>query len=95
MNMYLHFYSAGLLEQLPHNNNIVKYLHHERTRDKIRLFITKYSSTLGHEIRQRKVDIDEVSEPTTHCCGVLLLLSVVKWECVILLALKTLLIPGK
>mmetsp|Transcript_18155 Transcript_18155/g.51206 ORF Transcript_18155/g.51206 Transcript_18155/m.51206 type:complete len:532 (+) Transcript_18155:93-1688(+) len=51
-----------LLENLPHNNHIVKYLHHERTRDKIRLFITKYSSTLGNEIRKRKIDVDEQSD---------------------------------
>eukprot|EP00009_Paramoeba_aestuarina_P001305 CAMPEP_0201509988 /NCGR_PEP_ID=MMETSP0161_2-20130828/2870_1 /ASSEMBLY_ACC=CAM_ASM_000251 /TAXON_ID=180227 /ORGANISM="Neoparamoeba aestuarina, Strain SoJaBio B1-5/56/2" /LENGTH=344 /DNA_ID=CAMNT_0047905099 /DNA_START=565 /DNA_END=1599 /DNA_ORIENTATION=+ len=54
----------GLLESLPHNNNIVKYLHHERQKDKIRLFITKYSSTLRNEIQKRKLDVeDDEDEP--------------------------------
>ena len=45
-SLSLFFFRKGLLEQLPHNNHIVKYLHHERAKDKIRLYMTKYSSTL-------------------------------------------------
>mmetsp|Transcript_11391 Transcript_11391/g.17082 ORF Transcript_11391/g.17082 Transcript_11391/m.17082 type:complete len:457 (-) Transcript_11391:57-1427(-) len=42
----------ALYEKLPPHNNIVRYLHSEETPTKIRLYLTRYSSSLGSEIRQ-------------------------------------------
>jgi Protein kinase domain len=44
----------SVYEHLPPHNNIVRYLYHEVTTSKIRLFMTRYSSSLGVEIRARQ-----------------------------------------
>lgn len=41
-----------LLESLPPHRNIVRYLHHEETPTHIRLYMTRYSGSLGSEIRR-------------------------------------------
>jgi serine/threonine protein kinase len=43
-----------VLELLPHHPNIVRYLFHENKNKKLRLFMTRYSTTLNHEIATRQ-----------------------------------------
>lgn len=41
-----------LLESLPNHRNLVRYLFHEETPTQIKLYMTKYSGSLGSEIRK-------------------------------------------
>jgi hypothetical protein len=43
-----------LLENLPYHLNICRYLFHEKTGDKIRLYITKYNCSLRHIVNKQK-----------------------------------------
>jgi len=44
-----------LLEKLPRHPNIVRYLHHERKGEKLRLYLSRYSSTLGDYLKNYRV----------------------------------------
>eukprot|EP01102_Stenamoeba_stenopodia_P022816 TRINITY_DN964_c0_g1_i2.p1 TRINITY_DN964_c0_g1~~TRINITY_DN964_c0_g1_i2.p1 ORF type:complete len:620 (-),score=149.75 TRINITY_DN964_c0_g1_i2:58-1917(-) len=43
-----------LLESLPPHRNLVRYLFHQKTKNKLRLFMTRYSCDLASFIRDRK-----------------------------------------
>eukprot|EP01122_Echinamoeba_exundans_P001021 TRINITY_DN1096_c0_g1_i3.p2 TRINITY_DN1096_c0_g1~~TRINITY_DN1096_c0_g1_i3.p2 ORF type:complete len:464 (-),score=52.45 TRINITY_DN1096_c0_g1_i3:2149-3540(-) len=63
-----------LLERLPFHPNIVRYLFHERKGDKLRLFMTKYSTSLRRIIQRRKKEVEDGrSEPFTA-------LEIAKWS---------------
>jgi hypothetical protein len=49
----------GLLEAMPFNNNIVRYLFHEKDTQKLRLYITKYACSLRDKILERKREVDQ------------------------------------
>lgn len=66
-----------LLESLPFNNNIVRYLFHEKDANKIRLYITRYACSLRDRILERRRDIEfnngdgySVREITKHCLDI-------------------------
>lgn len=46
-----------LLENLPYHLNICRYLFHEKTGDKIRLYITKYNCSLRHIVNKKKDEL--------------------------------------
>jgi serine/threonine protein kinase len=47
-----------VLEKLPPHNNIARYLYHEQTPTKIRLYLTKYATSLGERIRLRRENVE-------------------------------------
>eukprot|EP01102_Stenamoeba_stenopodia_P005625 TRINITY_DN1636_c0_g1_i1.p1 TRINITY_DN1636_c0_g1~~TRINITY_DN1636_c0_g1_i1.p1 ORF type:complete len:595 (-),score=151.05 TRINITY_DN1636_c0_g1_i1:45-1829(-) len=47
-----------LLEAIPFNNNIVRYLFHEKDANKMRLYITKYACSLRDRILEKRRDVD-------------------------------------
>eukprot|EP01121_Diplochlamys_sp_Union-15-3_P000088 TRINITY_DN10077_c0_g1_i1.p1 TRINITY_DN10077_c0_g1~~TRINITY_DN10077_c0_g1_i1.p1 ORF type:complete len:521 (-),score=79.42 TRINITY_DN10077_c0_g1_i1:15-1349(-) len=57
-----------ILEQLPYHPNIVRYLFHERKTDKLRLYVSRYSSSLRKVIgRKTEDDNFEMSEIAKIC----------------------------
>jgi len=47
-----------LLEALPFNNNIVRFLFHEKDANKMRLYITKYACSLRDRILEKRRDVE-------------------------------------
>lgn len=47
-----------LLEAIPFNNNIVRYLFHEKDANKMRLYITKYACSLRDRILEKRRDVE-------------------------------------
>jgi hypothetical protein len=48
----------AIAERLPYHPNVTRYLFHENTGVKLRLFMTKYNSSLRQVVRHRRLEVE-------------------------------------